>query len=222
MRRLDRLANIGTLSASAAHEIKNGLVSVKAFIDTSADSFPDREMAELVQREVRRVDTTASQLLRFSGPGESSFAKTGIHRIIQNTVKLVQHQADQKEIDIVTELGAIQDTVLGNETLLGQAFINLLLNAIDAISEAGSITLKTSLQRGDENEIRIAVSDTGQGISPENVRHLFNRFFTTKSDGNGLGLAITDRIIREHKGSISVESQFGHGTTFFISLPLRA
>lgn len=225
VRRLDRLANIGTLSASAAHEIKNCLTTIKTFFDVMLAKSDDAEMGELVRKEIKRIDSTASQLLRFSGPSRPSMTSVSLHRILNNTLRLIQHQLDERDVRLVQDLVTAPDEIRADEVQLGQVFINIFLNAIEAMKQPGEIRVLTRL--GEEQErlagkdvIVIRISDTGEGISPENVRHLFNRFFTTKTDGTGLGLAITQRIIEEHHGDISVESTFGQGTTFWIRLPL--
>lgn len=236
IRRLDRLANIGALSASAAHEIKNCLVTIKTFLDTMLEKSDDTEMTDLVKREVKRIDGTASQLLKFSGPSSTERTALSMRRLLGNTLKLVQHQMEQRGIELVEELRCEPDEVLADENLLSQAFINLFFNAIEAIKGQGRIRVSTSLKKrsppspGEENLvpaaerdwIAIAIEDTGEGIAPEKMKHLFNRFFTTKPNGTGLGLAITHRIIEEHQGEINVESEVGKGSRFEILLPLTA
>lgn len=224
VRRLDRLANIGTLSASAAHEIKNSLVAIKTFMDVVLAKTDEVEMSNLVRNEIRRIDTTASQLLKYSGPSRPSLAPISLHRVVANTLRLVQRQLEAKDIQLVERFEAGRDTVQADEAQLGQVFINLLLNAIHAISDGGEIAVTTTLEptenSSDPDKIRVTVRDTGVGIPPENIRHLFNRFYTTKSEGTGLGLAITQRIVEEHGGEIDVESEYGRSTTFNIHLPL--
>jgi signal transduction histidine kinase len=136
---------------------------------------------------------------------------------------LVQPQLASKSILLERSLQANPDGAKGDEYELQQAFVNLLLNALEAMTEKGKLTVTTSaLPEGISGlrRLQVVIQDTGEGILPEHMSHLFEPFFTTKAAGTGLGLAITRRIIQEHGGSISVESRPGQGTTFTVLLPL--
>ncbi len=231
-RQLDRLANIGILAASMAHEIKNALVAGKTFIELLLEKQKETELVEVVRRELGRIDTIVSRMLRFAGPARQAFTKVSLHEVLDHSLKLVQSQLHSKFIALERSFAAPQDLVSGHDYELQQAFVNLLLNAVEAMGGNGALKIRTDLvpapacesDRLDEGpaapSIRICIEDTGPGIPPENLSRLFEPFFTTKSEGTGLGLAITRRIIQEHQGTITLESQLGQGTTFEICLPL--
>jgi signal transduction histidine kinase len=226
IRRLDRLANLGLVSASIAHEIKNGLVAINTFIQLLLEKGEDRELSETVQRELRRIDTLATQMLRFAGPtrGGAAAATTDVyvHDLFEHALRLLHYQINGKLIKVERNFHAGRGTVHGDEGQLQQVFMNLLLNALEAMGDNGILTLTTEFKTGGsgpKRQILIDVKDTGVGISSENLTHLFEPFFTTKKNGTGLGLTICDRIIREHGGAISARSESGKGSTLSIVLP---
>ena len=227
IRRLERLASIGTLSAGVAHEIKNALVAIKSFADLLAQRNQDVEMTSLISREAKRIDSLVNQLLKFAGPAKPTFAVVSLHEVIENSLRLVQHQLKVRKIQLVRALDAGHDQVQGDAKQLEQALINLLLNAVEAMEEMGTLTVATELvvatehisraeQKGKQEQIQVSIKDTGSGIPPELATRLFVPFMTTKPEGTGLGLAITARIIQEHRGRIKVESEVNKGTTFKI------
>jgi two-component system sensor histidine kinase HydH len=221
MRRLDRLASLGLLSAGMAHEIKNSLVAVNIFVDRLLQRGEDREFSETVRRELRRIDTLVSQMLRFAAPGRNEFATVHVHDLLDHSLRLVEHQIKGKFISLNRRYTAAPDTVSGDEYQLQQAFMNLLFNAIEAVGMNGMLTVSTEIAGANpgERRLRIHIQDTGLGITPENLPHLFEPFFTTKKSGTGLGLAICRRIIHEHDGDITAQSEVQKGATFSISLP---
>jgi signal transduction histidine kinase len=226
--RLDRLANLGTLSASMAHEIRNALVAGKTFIDLLVEKNKEDELTEVVQREIGRIDAIVRGMLKFAGSGRASFRKLRLHDALGNSLNLIQAQLTSRSITLKKAFDAGPDWMNGNENELQQAFVNLLLNAIEAMSSTGTLTVRTDLVSAGElrdqeedakNAIRVRIQDTGSGIASAEIKKLFEPFFTTKANGTGLGLAITKRIIQEHHGEIRVESVPGEGTTFSILLP---
>ena len=221
MRRLDRLASLGLLSAGMAHEIKNSLVAVNTFVGRLLEGGQDREFSETVRRELRRIDTLVSQMLRFAAPGRNEFATVHVHDLLDHSLRLVEHQIKGKFVSLNRRYAAAPDTVSGDEYQLQQAFMNLLFNAIEALGMNGTLTVSTEIsgEKTGERRMRIHIQDTGLGIAPENLPHLFEPFFTTKKNGTGLGLAICQRIIHEHDGDITAQSEVKKGATFSISLP---
>jgi two-component system sensor histidine kinase HydH len=218
LRRLDRLASLGTLSASMAHEIKNSMVAVKTFVDLLAQKNPDAELAEVVGRELQRINAVVTQMLRFAAPNAGSFAPVRVHDLLDHSLRLLQHQIGAKRISLQRDFRAAPDTVRGDDAQLQQAFMNLLLNAIEAMDTDGVLTVGTEIAGG--KELRILIRDTGAGIARENLARVFEPFFTTKKNGTGLGLAISKRIALEHHGVIEVRSQPDKGSTFTLALPL--
>jgi PAS domain S-box-containing protein len=231
MRQFDRLASIGTLSANMAHEIKNALVAVKTFVDLLLQKDPKAELAETVNREVRRIDSIVSQMLRFAGPARPTFGTIRLHEVLEHSLRLIQHQLEEKKIALQCSFAAAADLVNGDDYQLEQAFINLFFNAVEAMEPGGSLSVSTdhgparasgSEDRTAPPQLRITIQDTGAGVLAEHLGRLFEPFFTTKPKGTGLGLPITRRIIEEHGGSISVQSELHRGTAFAVILPLIA
>src|SRR5476649_207795 len=133
LRRLDRLANLGLVSASIAHEIKNGLVAIKTYVEILVEKGDDTEMAEVVRRELTRIDGLATQMLRLSAPKSTTLAQVQIHQVLDHSLRLLAHQLSGRMIELKCDYGASPDTVHGDESQLQQAFMNLVLNGIEAI-----------------------------------------------------------------------------------------
>ncbi len=222
--RLERLATLGSLSADMAHEIKNALVAVKTFVDLLLEKHQHEELAGIVGREMRRLDTIMRQMLRFSGKARSAHGPVRVHDVLEHSLRMVQPQLAGKFISLNRCFNATPDAVHGNDHQLEQVFVNLLLNAVEASGPNGSLTVATEVvaptsPRPGPPHVRITVADTGMGIPPENLDRMFEPFFTTKNHGTGLGLPITRRIVHEHNGHITVQSEPNKGTTFSILLP---
>jgi len=224
LRRLDRLAGLGTLSASMAHEIKNGMVAIKTFVDLLAQKGQDMELTGVAGRELERINTIVTQMLRFAAPNRAAFTTVRVHEVLDHSLRLVQHQINGKLISLQRQYRAEPDTVRGDDAQLQQAFMNFLFNALEAMGTNGVLTVQTEMVKGKRRrrQLRINIQDTGVGIAPENLGRLFEPFFTTKINGTGLGLAISRRIALEHHGSIRVHSEPGKGSTFSLSLPAFA
>ena len=222
LRRLDRLANLGLISASVAHEIKNGLVAINTFVEMLLEKGEDREMAELVRRELKRIDLLVTQMLRVSSPKPTPKSRISVHHVLDHSLRLLEHQMKGRLIALRREYRAIPDHLHGDESQLQQAFMNVLLNGIEAIGNNGELAVLTENHIGENGCrcLRVHIRDTGPGIAPENLARLFAPFFTTKKEGTGLGLTISERIVREHQGSIQVKSDKAGGTTFTFSLAL--
>jgi two-component system nitrogen regulation sensor histidine kinase GlnL len=228
IRQLDRLASVGTLAAEMAHEVKNALVAVKTFADLLVEQNQDAELADTVRRETRRIESIVSQVLKYSRPSAPSFQPVGMHGLLDRCLKMLKPRLDGRNLNVVSRFAATPDIVNGDEHHLEQAVINLLLNAAEATNGHGTVTVETALVTGQRKdtpqfiaarEVRVSIRDTGPGIAADDMAHLFEPFFSTKKQGTGLGLAITRRIIHEHHGLISAESDPGRGATFHILLP---
>ena len=222
MRRLDRLASLGTLSASMAHEIKNGMVAIKTFVDLLAQKGQDTELTDVVGRELQRINAIVTQMLRFAAPKGAAFTTVHMHELLDHSLRLLHHQISGKSISLQRRYQARPDTVRGDDAQLQQAFMNLLLNALEAMGTNGVLTVATEITEGKPGtrQMHIHIQDTGVGIARENLGRLFEPFFTTKKNGTGLGLAISQRIAYEHQGAIQVESEVNRGSTFSFSLPV--
>jgi two-component system NtrC family sensor kinase len=224
LQRLEQLANLGVLSAGLAHEIKHGMVAIQTFVDLLLEKNQDAELGDIVKHELRRINAIVSQMLQAGAPGPASFKTVRVHEVLDHSLRLLQPHITVKLITVGKNYRAESDAVLGNDAQLQQTFMNLLLNAVEAMGPNGTLTVGTEI-RGTENGARllqIQIRDTGRGIAPENLARLFEPFFTTKKNGTGLGLAISHRIVREHQGSIRAHSEHGNSTTFSILLPVSA
>jgi signal transduction histidine kinase len=221
MQRLDQLANLGLLSAGMAHEIKNGMVAIKTFVDLLLEKNQDAELGEVVRSEILRINAIVTQMLRFAAPGQTTFRSVRVHDVLDHSLRLLRPQMGGKLIALRKNYRAEPDAVQGDDAQLQQVFMNLLLNAIEAMGSDGELTISTELAADDKGGkgLQIQIQDSGTGIAPENLAHLFEPFFTTKKNGTGLGLAISQRIIQEHRGSIRAQSEPGKGSVFSLSLP---
>jgi two-component system, NtrC family, nitrogen regulation sensor histidine kinase GlnL len=233
IQQLDRLASIGTLAAGMAHEIKNALVAGKTFVDLLLEKHKDAELVEVVRREMGRIDAMVSRMRKFAGPARPAFHEVSLHDILEHSLRLIQPQIDGKLVSVNRTFLAAPDALHGDDYQLQQAFVNLFLNALEAMGPNGTLSVATNtlapdalpsdLANGSAHaQLQLTIKDNGIGITPENMAHLFEPFFTTKPNGTGLGLLITRRIIQEHHGAITVQSQPDKGTAFHILLPASA
>jgi signal transduction histidine kinase len=219
--RLDRLVSVGTLSAGVAHDIKNALVASKTFIDLVLEKNRDAELADTVVRELARIEMLLSQLLRFAGPAKPVLSQVHLHGLLDSWLKLVQSQIRDKAILVQRSYGASPDLIQADEHQLEQVFMNLVLNALEAMGTRGELTISTELLPITPLRLVIRIQDTGPGIAPEHIAKLFEPFFTTKEGGTGLGLAMARWVVAEHGGEINVESEPGRGSKFSIILPVN-
>ena len=237
IRRSDRLASLGTLSAGMAHEIKNPLVSIKTFAQLLPERYQDSDFREtfsnLIGHEIDRIDSLVNQLLRFARPAKPVLKPMHVHEVLEKSLQLVGHRLYQKEIKLTRCWEADVDTIRADADQLEQVFLNFFLNAMDAMKRGGELSVGTEIRaasewvaaisgtNGDSNEVlRVTVRDNGEGIRREDIPHVFDPFFTTKDYGTGLGLSVVHGIIQEHGGQIEVESELQKGTAFHILLPL--
>ena len=243
IRRSDRLASLGTLSAGMAHEIKNPLVSLKTFAQLLPERYQDSDFRDtfsnLIGHEIDRIDSLVNQLLRFARPAKPILKPLHAHEILEKALTLVGHRLYQKDIKLQRYWQADVDTIRGDADQLEQVFLNFFLNAMDAMKTQGELTVKTEVRasehwanprayaNGESNgngqspeALLISIQDTGEGIKAEDIAHVFDPFFTTKDYGTGLGLSVVHGIVEEHGGQIEVESELQKGTVFHILLPL--
>ncbi|MBU2493306.1 MAG: PAS domain S-box protein [Bacteroidetes bacterium] len=221
--RSERLASLGRMAAGIAHEIRNPLSSIKGFamylrnkFDVSSENW---EYASVMMNEVDRLNRVIQDLLNFAKPYEPKLHPIEIEKIINHSLKLVESELTEKKVHVKLENNDNIKPVLADDDLLTQVFLNLFLNAIDALYEAGILKILFS---EDKDFIIVEVSDNGKGIKQDDIPKIFDPFFTSKQGGTGLGLAIVYRIIENHNGEIGVLSDAGKGTTFIIKLPKRA
>lgn len=223
MERAEALANIGVLAAGLAHEIKNPLAGIagamQILIHDLPKGDPKREVFEEIAVQVRRIEKTVTDLLSFARPQPPEFALVDLSETLRAALFLVRQHSEAKQITFQEELAPALPPVRADPRQIQQVFLNLVLNAVQAMPTGGKVVVRTQSVKGAGGLVQAEVEDTGPGI-PDDVReHIFEPFFTTKHKGTGLGLAIVRRIVAEHGGEIEVASVLGHGTTFTVTLP---
>jgi PAS domain S-box-containing protein len=245
VKRGEKLATLGSMAARVAHEIRNPLVSVKTFCQMLPDKYQDQGFREvflpLVIKEVDRISNITEDLLNFSRVSPRVLKLVAVQEVLEESLALIKQELRKKEIIVNKDYTQENISLLTDPDKLKQVFLNLFTNSIQAMDKGGILTIKTEIESNGEHQespilaydsvssrspwanARIAcirISDTGKGIPEENISDIFEPFFTTKEKGTGLGLVISQEIVKELKGSIEVESQLGEGSTFIIRLPL--
>ena len=223
-----KLAAVGELSASVAHEINNPLYAARNSLylveqDMPADA-PQRTFLEIAQQELGRIARIITRMRDFYRPTRAELAATNINTILRETLELVQTHLRHGHIHAVATLEPDLPIMIAHADQLRQVFLNLILNACDAMPRGGDLHVTTQLLQARPEApatIGIYIADTGLGIAPEHLTHLFEPFYTTKAQGTGLGLAISAHIVTQHSGRITVESIPAEGTTFTILLPVN-
>lgn len=219
--RSQKLSLVGQVAAGVAHEIKNPLTSIKGAADILADDQTSpqarREFKEILQKEVRRIDSTVTEFLTFARPRETRLEKMNLSDTVRSCVKQLTTQARPVGIEIEEQI-ADNVTVIGDAEKIHQLTLNLVLNAIQA-SQAGD-TVRIGLAITDQGVARIEVVDSGVGIDEESISRVFEPFFTTKASGAGLGLATVKSIVDSHNGKVRLQSVPNEGTTVTVDLPL--
>jgi two-component system, NtrC family, nitrogen regulation sensor histidine kinase GlnL len=231
LKRADRLAMVGTLAAGLAHEIRNPLGGIKGAAQLLKRSL-DRdssllEYANIMIREVDRVDKLIEQLLDLSRPAKLELAALNIHEILEDVLLLQTRASGEPKVTVKKRFDPSLPPIRGDRAQLTQVFLNLARNAFQATGASGTLTVTTRVETdfhirgqgtGRSKLIWVDLEDDGVGIKEEDLPHIFSPFFTTKNDGTGLGLAVCYRIVTEHGGLIRVESAQGKGTRFKIAL----
>lgn len=223
----EKLSSIGLLAAGVAHEVNTPLAVISSYTQmlTKQVRGDDRlsPLLEKITQQTFRASEIVNGLLNFSRTGNSEFRETDLNTIIRDTLNLIEHQFKTSQVKLDTVLLPDLPPILGNAGKLQQVFLNLFLNAKDAMSGGGTLRVATEAN----GHVGVAISDTGSGIAPEHLQRIYDPFFTTKSApregqrrGTGLGLAVTYGIIQEHAGKIHVESSMGAGTTFYLEFPM--
>jgi signal transduction histidine kinase len=227
LHRAERLAAVGQLAAGLAHEIRNPLTAIRSTMQYLLKGLnPEEQRHQLVEEllsEVDRINGTVSGLLSLSRSGALRLSEIDLLVPLSASVHLVQARADEQNVALETFFGREPLQVLADADQLKQVFLNLLLNALQSMPDGGRITLTVGPwgpPSGTGRWGQVRITDTGSGISAEELRKVFDPFFTTKRDGTGLGLAICHGIIEQHQGEIRLESETGRGTTALVRLPL--
>lgn len=217
--RSDRLATVGELAAGLAHELRNPLAGIAGALRVLGSQLPPDEGRQVllsdVQAQIVRMNKTLTDLLDHARPAEPRRISIDINALLEHSLRFFP----RGNIEIVRDFETPLPALSADPNLLHQAFLNILVNARQAMPAGGRLTLKTRLAETPHRRVHVRISDTGVGIDREHLSRIFQPFFTTKSQGTGLGLAIASRVVEQHGGRVTVESSPGAGTTFTIALP---
>jgi PAS domain S-box-containing protein len=223
----DKLSSIGLLAAGVAHEVNTPLAVISSYAQMLAkqvESEPNQsKMLQKITAQTFRASEIVNSLLNFSRTSTRNFEPVNLAKMLCDTLSFVEPQLRDAHVEIVTEFDGEAGYVTGNTSRLQQVFLNLFLNARDAMNEGGRLTVRTqAVERASGAVAEILVTDTGAGIDPGHLKRIFDPFFTTKAPkhGTGLGLAVSYGIVQEHSGKIAVDSKPGAGTSFRVELPL--
>jgi signal transduction histidine kinase len=229
LRQNEKLSALGLLAAEVAHEIRNPLTVMKLLYHSLDLKFPDGDPrakdARIIDTKIEHLNTIVEQILAFARTTEPKLTPVNLNGLVNELGLLVRHKLANQNIRLVHQLQPDLPKVMGDAPQLEQAFLNLILNAAEAMPEGGTLTIKSRVTRPPHsglspNQVAVEFKDTGGGMSKDIQKRAFKTVFgTTKAKGAGLGLAIVGRIIETHRGNIRIKSQIGHGTSICITLP---
>jgi PAS domain S-box-containing protein len=219
----EKLTSLGLLAAGVAHEVNTPLAVISNYIQMLAKQIPaDDPRQKTIERIVKqtfRASEIVNNLLNFSRTGAAEFVEVNLNSVLEETLTLVQHPFKTAQVNVIKNYTEQLPPVLGSITRLQQVFLNLFMNARDAMPSGGMLEVRTGAHNG---SVAVEVTDTGSGIPPENLHRIFDPFFTTKATGRGtgLGLSVSYGIIKEHAGKVDVRSTPGKGTSFRLEFPV--
>ncbi len=222
MTQTEKLTSLGLLAAGVAHEVNTPLAVISNYIQMLAKQMPDGDpkqaIIEKIVKQTFRASEIVNNLLNFSRTGATEVADIDVNRVVEETLSLVAHPLKTSQIQVVRQFGETLPAVRGSANKLQQVFLNLFLNARDAMPGGGMLEVRTAAHNG---SVEVEIADTGAGIPREHIHRIFDPFFTTKASGRGtgLGLSVSYGIIKEHSGKIDVRSTPGKGTSFHVEFP---
>lgn len=225
MRETERLAAVGRMAAGVAHEVRNPLSSVKGLALLLQGKFPpksnEHETATLLIQEVERMNRTISELLSFARPTALNLTNVDVGELLERQVRLMEADAASEGITFTLDLAENLQLITADQDRLNQVFINILLNAVQAMTAGGEIIVSACANMNSKI-ITISFADTGSGMKKETLKQVFFPYFTTRTNGTGIGMALSQKVIADHGGTIHVQSVPGQGTTVTIELPIKA
>jgi len=220
--RSERLAVIGNMAAYVAHEIRNPLVTIGGFARTilraSIQDNQIKKSAGIIVDEVGRLEKILSNIMDFSKPLESVKVISQINEILENTCSLMEPYFKNSRINLIKKFDMKVPNIIIDPTRIKQVFLNLIKNAVESMPDGGRLVIET---RVENEQVKINIADTGEGMTTEILQNIFVPFFTTKVDGTGVGLSVSQKIVDDHGGHIKVKSELQGGTTFSIYLPIK-
>lgn len=218
-----KLAALGRLTSGVAHEVKNPLNAMTIHLELlkerlGASQEPIQEHLEVIGNEIKRLDRAVQGFLKFMRPQELALTSVDLNGLLRELEALLRPEWQNAGVHFVVDSDSEFHSIRGDEELLRQAFLNILLNACQAMPKGGTIRIATALDQGEY--VRVTISDEGAGIPPEELEKIFSLYYTTKPGGSGIGLSLAYRFVQLHDGSIDVSSEVGKGTAFVVRLPL--
>ena len=223
LRRAEKLSTLGEMAAVLAHEILNPLGSIRGTAEILKDDYqpdnPKYEFIEIQIKETDRLNRVVEEFLLMAQPNPSKMRLCPVEDELETIIKLVSHDASERKIELVLQRQPFPVIVQADNEKLRQVFLNLIINALQATSPGGRLTISTTIDQDAFCEIRF--QDTGKGMDDATQAKIFEPFFTTKSDGTGLGLSISRKIIESHRGTLLITSEPGNGTTATVRLPIQ-
>ena len=220
---MEKLSSLGRMAAGIAHEINNPLTGILLYSSNMCKKVPQggslEENLNIIIRETQRCKTIIKGLLEFARDGEPQKALVNINDIMGNALSIVSNQFHLRHVHVEKQLAEDMEKTLLDISQIEQVFVNLLLNSLHAVKENGRITVHSTVDRA-QNRIEVEVADNGCGISPDAIEKIFDPFYSTRTDGIGLGLSVSYGIVQNHQGDIQVFSEPGRYTRFKIALPI--
>lgn len=223
VRRRDRLAALGKMAAGVAHEIRNPLSSIKGFATLLGSKFSidsnEKKTADLLVSEVERLNRSVAELLDYTRPTPLTRQDVSLAALVEDSLALVQTDARDAGVSVSLAVDPVvrRNTVRIDRDRISQVLLNIYLNSLQAMEQGGELSVEVTAAAA---SFVIRVSDTGEGIAPEELEKVTDPYYTTKADGTGLGLSIVRKIIEEHGGDFTIESVVGQGTTVTVFLPM--
>ncbi len=222
MRESEKLAAIGKMAGGVAHEVRNPLSSIKGLALLLKNKFvagsKERDTAQLLIQETERMNRTITEMLSFSRPTSLCLQPVDVPRLLEKEIELIQAETLENNIEVSLATKEDLKQIKGDKDRLTQLLMNILLNSIQAMPEGGVITIEAE-NSGSGDFVQLTISDTGIGMAESVLSQVFYPYFTTKQQGTGIGLAISQKIILDHNGSIAIASQPGKGTVVTMQLP---
>ncbi|MFP7299178.1 ATP-binding protein [Neobacillus niacini] len=219
LRRKEKLAVIGQMAAAIGHEIRNPLSSLKGFTQLQQERYPNtNDFYPIMIQEIDRINSIVNDLMTLGKPKNMKFAMANIEEVIAYTLSITQHQAERQGVTVETIMEGPLPPLECDGKQLKQVFINLIKNAIESMPDGGKVKVKVKVT--ESNKLYISIKDEGSGIDDETILNLGEPFNTTKNDGTGLGLMVTNQIINDHKGEFKIEKSQDKGTIVTVILPI--